>query len=149
MPLLVDGNNLLYTLPQHQRDRGELRRLSLDLVRRGGGQVVVVFDGPPPPGAPEREELGRLTVLYAGSRPADEVIVSSLPAGATARNWVVVSDDSGLRARVRQRGGRVRSLARWRARLLAIPPSDGDGALSSSEIAEWEAYFAAREAAEE
>lgn len=149
MPVVIDGNNLLHATPQAKR-RGDIRRQSLELVRRGGMTVTVVFDGPPPPGSPPVEHLGRVTVRYSGSRSADDEIVGLLPAGRAAADWVVVTDDSGLGRRVRERGGRVRTLAEWRRRKPG--PSRRprrEAKLSPREIDEWEAYFAAGRGDEE
>jgi predicted RNA-binding protein with PIN domain len=144
MPILVDGNNLLHRLPPGQQSRTAVRQLTLDLVRRESVRVSLVFDGPPPPGTPARENLGRLTIVYSGSDSADDTIVRSLPHGSPARRWVVVTDDRELAARVKAIGATVRSLDRWRHKLLAAPAGkNGQAGLSAVEVSEWEAYFAA------
>lgn len=143
MPVLVDGNNLLHRLPPGRRSRDEVRRLTLELVRRERLRVTVVFDGPPPPGTPPGERLGRASIRYAGSRSADDVILASLPPGDAARQWVVVTDDRELGRRARGRGSEVRSLHDWQQRLPDAPAeSDRDRQLSGDEVAEWERYFA-------
>jgi len=145
MPILLDGNNLLHDLPPGTRTREEVRRLALERVRHERQRVTVVFDGPPPTGSPDREALGRVTVVWSGARSADDVIVASLPDGPTARQWVVVSDDRELVRRARDRGAETRPLAAWRAR----PPRPGrvdrptEGAARVGDIASWESYFAA------
>jgi predicted RNA-binding protein with PIN domain len=104
--------------------------------------VVVVFDGPPPSGSPSEESLGSVTVIYAGTAVADDVIIRRLPSGREARQWVVVTDDRGLADRVRQRGSEVRPLAQWRAKPRATPRrARVESKLSSHDIADWEAYF--------
>ena len=145
MPIVVDGNNLLHALPHGSRSRAAVRRLSLELVRRESMRLTVVFDGPPPAGTPERESLGRLTVVYSGSASADDLIVGMLPQGGQARSWSVVTDDGRLGQRARHRGARVRPLAEWSERLLARPARAGDERLSEDEVAEWEAFFAGRD----
>ncbi len=148
MPLLVDGNNLMHRLPAGSRDRRAVRDQALDLVRRQQATVTVVFDGPPPPGSPERENLGRVTILYAGRRSADDVIVGLVPPGSRAADWTVVTDDRELARRVRERGGRTRSLHSWLTRREGRRKASGspgfEPRMSSRELAEWEAYFGSR-----
>jgi hypothetical protein len=142
MPVVIDGNNLLHSLPGRGRGRDEVRRQVLEAVRGESLQLTVVFDGPPPAGTPDTELLGRVTVRYSGARSADDLIIALIPAGANAGQWVVVTDDRGLRGRVQRRGGAVRSLAEWRGRRPRRPPShEAERRLSARELAEWEAYF--------
>jgi hypothetical protein len=142
VPILVDGNNLLHRLPLPQRSRPELRRLALDLVRREGMRLTLVFDGAPPPGSPARESLGRLTILYAAPRSADNAIVATLPPAPDSRSFVVVTDDRQLAARVRRLGASVRSLREWWPKLVARDPEPPrEGSLSPDEVAEWEEFF--------
>ena len=147
MPILLDGNNLLHRLPRAQRTRAEVRKQVLDITRRETVSVTVVFDGPPPDGAPSRESLGRVTVIYSGSRAADDVIFDLLPSGSAAGQWSVVTDDRGLATRVKDRGAKVRRLAEWRGRRRQKAPARAraESKLSSNEIAEWEDYFSERD----
>jgi predicted RNA-binding protein with PIN domain len=142
MPILVDGNNLLHSLPPPTRNREQVRRLVLDHCRHERLKITVVFDGPPPSGAPPREELGAVTVVYAGSKTADDVIIRRLPGGTAARDWVVVTDDRGLQARARDKGASIRTLAEWSSKKTAPPPKPRiESKLSSHEVAQWEDYF--------
>lgn len=142
MPVVIDGNNLLHSLPGRGRGRDEVRRQVLEAVRGESLQLTVVFDGPPPAGAPDTELLGRVTVRYSGARSADDLILALIPPGGSASQWVVVSDDRGLRERVLRRGGAVRSLAEWRGRRPRRRPlRESEHRLSPRELAEWEAYF--------
>jgi hypothetical protein len=151
MPVVIDGNNLLHSVPGPASSRGDVRRQALDTVRGEGLSITVVFDGPPPQGSPATEHLGRVTVRYSGSASADDVILKLIPDGGAAAQWVVVTDDRGLRESVRQRGASVRSLADWRRRRRPPPPRRGarEPRLSSREIAEWEAFFSNRLADED
>jgi hypothetical protein len=143
MPVIIDGNNLLHTLPDRQRNRKEVRRLALETVRHETMQLVVVFDGPSPSGCPEVEVLGSVTVRYSGSASADETILRLLPSGK-AQGWVVVTDDRDLGRRARELGASVRPVSHWRGR---NPPRrrrvSTEPKLSSHEVGEWEAYFSA------
>jgi hypothetical protein len=141
VPILIDGNNLLHR--SGERDRASVRARVLDATRHEAMSVTVVFDGPPPAGSPLREHLGRVTVVYSGSRSADDVIVESIPGGPAARQWAVITDDRGLAARARERGAAVRSLAQWRSRRKQPAPARAgvETKLSSREIADWEEFF--------
>ena len=142
MPLLIDGNNLLHSLPRSERSRADVRSLVLEAVRHERLQVTVVFDGPPPDGSPKVEHLGRVTVRYSGSSSADDVILRALPDGSRASEWVVVTGDRELGRRVRDCGGRVLSLGEWHSRRPRQPRKPAhEPKLSSHDIAEWEAFF--------
>ncbi len=116
MPIVIDGNNLLHSLPSHQRSREAVRQTILDQSRREKISVTVVFDGPPPDGSPATEHLGQVTIFYSGQASADDVIIGRLPSGTAARSWSVVTNDHGLAARVRERGASIRTLAQWTGR---------------------------------
>jgi predicted RNA-binding protein with PIN domain len=141
MPVIVDGNNLLHRLPRPQRSRAEVRQRTLELVRHEALKVVVVFDGPPPEGSPLTEHLGRVTVRYSAAAAADDLIIDMVPEGRAASQWVVVTDDRGLRARARSKGASVRTLDQWRGRRPQARRPHHESRLSSHEIAEWEEYF--------
>ncbi len=146
MPILIDGNNLLHRLPKSQRSRADVRTQVLEITRRETLSVIVVFDGPSPTGAPARESLGKVTVVYSGSRAADDVIIGLLPGGAEAKQFSVVTDDRGLADRARERGAKVRRLADWRGRRKQKPrPSTFESKLSSHDVADWENFFAGRD----
>ena len=144
MPILLDGNNLLHRLPKPQRSRSAVRKHVLEVTRHETMSVTVVFDGPPPGSAPTRESLGKVTVVYSGSKSADDVIVAMLPRGAAAKQYSVVTDDRGLADRVRDRGATVRKLAEWMRRRKQEQPrrSSYESKLSSHDVQDWEKYFA-------
>ena len=144
MPILLDGNNLLHRLPKPQRSRSAVRKQVLEVTRHETMSVTVVFDGPPPAGTPARESLGRVTVVYSGSKSADDVIVAMLPRGAAATQFSVVTDDRRLGDRVRDHGAKVRRLAEWQGRRKQKPPrrSSYESKLSSHDVQDWEQFFA-------
>lgn len=142
MPVIIDGNNLLHNLPNHERDRESVRRRALDAVRHEGITLIVVFDGPPPPGSPAVEHMGRVTIRYSGISAADDLILDLLPPQGRASDWVVVSDDRALGRKVRDRGATVRTLRQWRSRRTGRPKkATREPKLSSHEVADWEEYF--------
>jgi len=144
MPILLDGNNLLHRMDAADRSRSGVRRQVLQATRHEKMSVTVVFDGPPPSGATAREGLGHVTVIYSGSKTADDYIVGLLPTGTAAKQWSVVTDDRGLAARVRDRGADVRSLAEWRGRRKQASPTRPrvESKLSSHDVQDWEKFFA-------
>ncbi len=142
MPVIIDGNNLLHSLPSRERDRDSVRRKALDTVRHESMSLIVVFDGPPPAGSPEIEHLGRVTIRYSGSSTADDFILDLLQSRGRASDWVVVSDDRALGREVRERGATVRTLRDWRSRKTAgAKRTTREPKLSSHEMADWEEYF--------
>lgn len=143
MPIILDGNNLLHKMPKSERSRTAVRSQVLEITRRESMSVTVVFDGPPSAGAPATENLGKVNVLYAGSKSADDVIVSLLPTGSAAKQFFVVTDDRALADRVRDCGATVRRVAEWRERPKQKPrPTKFESKLSSHDVADWEAFFA-------
>jgi predicted RNA-binding protein with PIN domain len=142
MPIIIDGNNLLHSLPKREQSRKAVRQRALETVRHEGVSLTVVFDGPPPAGSPALEHLGRVSVQYSGTASADDVIVNLLPKGGRMSEWIVVTDDRGLRDRIRERGAQVRTLGEWRGRRRQKPRrAVREPKLSSREIEEWESYF--------
>ena len=144
MPILIDGNNLLHSLPSHLRTRGAVRQQVLDHSRREKISVTIVFDGPPPGGTPASEHLGNVTIVYSGGTSADDVIIDRLPAGSAALSWTVVTNDRNLSARARERGASVRTLSQWTTRRkVTAPPGKPrpKPRLRSEEVVRWEKEF--------
>jgi hypothetical protein len=150
MPVIIDGNNLLHSLPGHEQNRDSVRRRALDAVRQGGMSLTVVFDGPPSAGSPDPEHLGRLIIRYSGAFSADDLILRLIPRSGRASEWVVVTDDRALRERVRELGGEVWTLGEWRSRRPRKPRRvSREPKLSSREVADWEDFFASEGVDEE
>jgi hypothetical protein len=144
MPVIIDGNNLLHSLPSHEQDRESVRHMALDTVRHESMSLVVVFDGPPPAGTPEIEHLGRVTIRYSGSSAADDLILDLLQSRGRASDWVVVSDDRALGREARERGATARTLRQWRSRNPTKRKSKTpEPRLSSHEVVDWQEYFSA------
>ena len=144
MPIVIDGNNLLHSLPPDQRSRAAVRQRVLDQSRHEKISVTVIFDGPPPDGSPATEHLGQVTILYSGHASADDAIISRLPSGGAARSWSVVTNDRALAARVRERGASIRNLAQWTGRRGAkVRPGKPrpKPPLRAKEVEQWEKEF--------
>ncbi len=146
MPVLLDGNNAMHRLSGPERSRERFREEMLQVARSQKIKLEVIFDGPSPEGTPETERLGAVTIRYSGSITADDLIVSRLPSGRAARSWTVVTDDHGLRQRVRAAGARVEPVSRWLARKETTPSGhEKPEGLSPQEIEEWERFFSRRD----
>lgn len=129
MPVLIDGNNLLFAgrddNPERPIGRSRLCELLGEWAERFGQSVSVVFDGPAPSGGLLRQ-IGdpRITVRFSGAASADEVIEMLVNADSAARRVVVVSSDREVaRAARRRRATPMRSDEFWRMLLddLARP----------------------------
>lgn len=120
MPVIVDGNNLLYAA-RAAEDSGPLvgRSMLCDAVgawaRRRGERVHVIFDGPAP--APDlAEQIGNadIQVSYSGGSSADAAMIEILEADSAARRLLVVSSDREIaRAAKRRRARSIRAEEFW------------------------------------
>ena len=151
MPVLIDGNNLLYAALEDDPERPPSRsvlclRLS-QWARRTGERVTVVFDGPvPPAGLREQTEHHPLNVIYSGTASADEVVTDIVNNDSAARRLIVVSSDREIAQAARHRKARaVRSDVFWAAlrRELARPapesqePAEKATGLTGSQVQQW------------
>lgn len=143
MPYLVDGNNLLGRVlgqaPRTEEERAALVRELADRLRETRARVTLVFDGSAPQGSSARS-LGPLTVRFAGSRTADDVITAAVEQAAAPRDWIAVTDDRGLADRVRSAGGRVSSVSDFWARFGASAAPDGESSTRPA-VEDWVEYF--------
>jgi predicted RNA-binding protein with PIN domain len=102
MPVLIDGNNLLYAAREiaglGKTDRHELCRIVGRWAARVGEEVGVVFDGPtPPPVVVQRMRACGVGVTFSGGRTADDVIVEMIEAAPSAAGYTVVSSDHAIK----------------------------------------------------
>lgn len=120
MPVLIDGNNLLYAA-RDARVSGPLPGRSMlcglvgEWARRRGQRVHVVFDGPQP-----NRDLAKqianpaIQVTYSGRHSADAELINLLDEDSAARRLVVVSSDREIaRAAGRHRARSMRSDEFW------------------------------------
>lgn len=112
MPLLIDGNNLMFALAEVGVDAGRsaVCRLVADLAAGGAGaapasrRAHVVFDGPPPQGTlTEQIEDTRIEVTYSGTRKADAILIELIAADSAPRRLTVVSTDHEIRQAAHRR----------------------------------------------
>jgi predicted RNA-binding protein with PIN domain len=122
MPVLVDGNNLLYAALDADPDRPPSRSMMClklgQWARRTGERVAVVFDGRAPAGGLARQ-IGDpdVEVRYSGAgASADDVLAEVIAAHSAARLLLVISSDREVvRAAKRRRAKTMRSSDFWSA----------------------------------
>lgn len=132
MPVLIDGNNLLFAArsagtPDKPPGRTALCATLGRWARRRAEAVHVVFDGPPPaPGLASQIADPALIVTYSGAGvSADDVIARLLATDSAARRLLVVSSDRAVAKAARARRARaVDARVFWEAveADLARPP---------------------------
>lgn len=130
MPWLVDGSNVLRGERESDGAKRELVRRLASFARAKRTRVTCFFDGPEP--ASFARGLGSVTVVFSGSRTADDLIVERVRGG---RGWSVVTSDGGLAARVRGRHVEVVSVQQLMAELDRV----GRDAAEPDE--DWERWF--------
>lgn len=120
MPLLVDGNNLLYAArdaePDRPPDRSTLCMLLGKWSRRMGDRVHIVFDGPRPAQARFAQiSDSEITLEFSGSGIIADVVLIEYISENTApkRLRVVTSDREIVRAAKKRRARTVGSGEFW------------------------------------
>src|SRR5205085_9064246 len=103
MPWLIDGSNVLGNERASVDAKRELARLCAAFARAKRTRVTCYFDGAEP--AAFARHLGTTTIVFSGSRTADELIV--LRVEESAANITVVTSDRELIARVSWRRVRI------------------------------------------
>ncbi len=134
MPVLIDGNNLLYAASAAEALAPLMGRSMLcaalgEWARRRSQRVLVVFDGPAPQPALGRQTgHPRIQTRYSGPGvSADAVLIEVIERETSGRQLLVVSTDAEIRRAARRRRARsVRSEEFWAAlrRDLSRPPPD-------------------------
>lgn len=157
MPLLVDAVNVLHVtgvLPPELAGPDETALAELVARSRWKDDWVrLVCDGGVPGEAHPFPSLD-IVLIRTGSRAADDVIVALAEKSSFARRIIVVTNDRGLRARVRGFGCRSMSgehflerLATDAARRRSSPsfdaraPSRSDGPLNAESVEAWMRAF--------
>ncbi|MBI5865863.1 MAG: NYN domain-containing protein [Planctomycetes bacterium] len=134
MPILIDGNNLLFAAcdaePDHPPGRAKLCERIGAWSRRYGETVTVIFDGAEPDAA-IASQIGDpdVEVCYSGvGIKADDVLIERIHDCSAPRRLVVVSTDREIARSARRRRARpLKSAAFWEllledlARPLAEP----------------------------
>lgn len=150
MPYLVDGNNLAHALGLSiggLADRETCTRLVASFCRSRGAQATVVFDGRPPEGARDSTRTHRVSVVYSGTRSADDVILGLIADSKSPGDFTVVTSDKSLGDKSRHRGASVEKAHEFSKRLDrkgpgSPPPSEKPSSRQSpEEIDAWLAVF--------
>lgn len=123
MPVIIDGNNLLYAARAVEDPRLLMGRSMLcdrlgEWAQRVHEQVHVVFDGPKPaPALAAQIGHPNIQVTYSGvGVSADAVVANIIETHSAARRMVVVSTDRAIaRVAKRRRATPVRSQDFWTA----------------------------------
>jgi predicted RNA-binding protein with PIN domain len=154
VPVVIDGNNLLYAARASGTTELLVGRAMLcDRVGEWAEQrqerVRIVFDGPAPNPALARQIAHRaIEVIYSGAGvSADTVLTQMLDTDSAARRVVVVSSDRAVQHAARRRRARsVRSEDFW-ARLVRdlarppppapVEPEEKEAGLSPEATEEW------------
>ena len=133
MPFLIDGSNVLGAMRVDRHgDEGKrgLVRLLAGFARAKKTRVTCIFDGLEPPSF--AKSLGPVTVVFSGTRSADDLIVER---AANGRGWSVVTSDRGLAARVQRRQVEIVAAAAFIRELEAA----ASGEESTGD--DWDTYF--------
>ena len=153
MPVVIDGNNLLYAAravedPDRLIGRSMLCDALGEWARRCDEQVHIVFDGPAP-AAPLAAQIGHpgIQTSYSGAGvSADSVVMNIIETNSAARRLLVVSTDRAIvRVAKRRRARPVRSedfWARLKGDLARQPrqksePEEKEAGLSPEATQQW------------
>jgi uncharacterized protein len=118
MPVLIDGNNLLYAAYEDQPERPIARSALCERLARWqtrtGEAVTIIFDGPPPRGELAEQVAAGIEVHYSGGRKADELLAEAIAAHSAPRRLLVVSTDREVaRSASRRKALALRSADFW------------------------------------
>jgi predicted RNA-binding protein with PIN domain len=110
MPYLIDGNNLIGTLPDLElRDPGsrfELINRLLAFQQIHKTRILLVFDGPPDDSIPQKIKIRPLFKVYFSEKGnnADAIIKKLIAKETDTRRFFVVSSDRELKDFARKNG---------------------------------------------
>lgn len=151
MPVLVDGNNLLYAAldadPERPPSRSTLCLLLGRWARKTGEKVSIIFDGPTPSAALVQQMTAEcVRIGFSGARTADEIIAEIIANDSAARQLVVVSTDGEVASAARRfRAKPMRSDEFWasllrelaRAATAPLEPPEKRLGLGDEETEHW------------
>jgi predicted RNA-binding protein with PIN domain len=155
MPVIIDGNNLLWAIQEAGEDFEEIGPVRLchilsRYLKLAGESGEIIFDGTGPPDKSPYDNVTNLEVFFAGpSADADKVIEDKIKATTAPRRLTVVSSDRRLRAAARlRRASAVKSEAFWNQLLKLLSrgnkskePAAKRWGLSEIETEQWLKFF--------
>lgn len=153
VPVVVDGNNLLYAARSAGTTELLIGRSMLcgtlsQWAARKGERVHVVFDGPPPnPALAVQIGKPHIELSFSGAgNSADSVVIERIERDSAARRLIVVSSDRAIiRAARRRRARAVRSEDFWvtvqrdlaRPEPRRVEPEEKEAGLGADATREW------------
>ncbi len=150
MQYLVDGHNLIPKVPglslSDPDDEEQLIEKLSSWARNFKQKVIVFFDRAPQGKAGTRHGSGVTAVFVPDGKTADSAIMDALAIlKNAARNVTVVSSDRMVQAAARAAHAKVLKSEDFAMSLFELKSASGPArenpALTSGEIAEWEAIF--------
>lgn len=151
MPYLIDGHNLIASLPDisldDPNDEAQLVNRLRSFVAGGGSKCTVVFDGGIPGGRSAMSNSSvKVTFAAAEHSNADDIIKRRIQRSRDTKYWIVVSSDHAVR-NFAQRHGLQCLTSNEFARLLRANDSSGedfsdlgeeiDPRIPDDELGEW------------
>jgi hypothetical protein len=134
MSWVIDGNNLLGRAGAARDEVDAKRQLVRTLsafARANRTKVACYFDGPEPDQF--GKHLGSVSVIFSGSRSADDLIISRVASGS---GWKVVTADRALSARIKRREVSIIDPGAFMVTLETLPQGEERGGDE-----EWLAWF--------
>jgi YacP-like NYN domain len=134
MPWLVDGSNVLGAIGADRvavEPKRDLARLVAVFARVRHTKLTCYFDGPEPPNF--GRHLGNATIVFSGTRAADELIVERVRGGASG---IVVTSDRELAGRIAGRRVKVVDSAQFVRELQELEREP-----TATPADDWIAYF--------
>lgn len=156
MPYLIDGHNLIASLPgislDDPDDEAKLVNRLRGFVARRRNHCTVVFDGGLPGGFSTMSNKSVKVIFAAGQRSsADRVIQGRIRRTRDPANWTLVSSDNELRRAADKRGMRHMGSSEF-ARLMqsggrdvAEPGEEINPVMTDDELDHWLHVFGADE----
>jgi len=108
MPIIIDGNNLLFAMHEHAPipnvGRETMLRIIEQFAKQTGENVTVIFDGPRPlSGLGEQFRSPSVVVQFSAPQTADDVIVAMIHGSQNSGSLQVVTADRAIAHEARHR----------------------------------------------
>jgi hypothetical protein len=141
MPYFLDGNNLIgrarNTFRPGEEDRQALVAELSDRLRRTKATAVLFFDGP----GGRTTHLGKLSIVEAGGRSADDRILAKIGSSGSPAEIVVVTADRGLASKARDLGAATLSPEEFWGRFGTSDRASSREDPAKVDVEEWMRYF--------